>query len=305
MEKHTFTTLLCSDPAWFDTRLDKYLFAQFPQYSRTYFQELIDEGLILVNNKIPKSNYHLKSGDSIGITFKIKQYNLEPMPVDFQIVDEQQDFLIINKPAGLLVHPTLSAADEATLVNGLLYHFKEIQSFDDKERPGIVHRLDKNTSGLLIIARNQSAQKELSAMFKNRAVHKKYIALVHKHPSTSGTIDLPIGRDMRERHKMGVFGIEHRPAITHYKILATYADCSLLQATIVTGRTHQIRVHCASMGHSIVGDAVYGTQSPLISRQALHSWHIDFEFRGKSYTYTCPIPEDFRQLLKTVNQKKT
>ncbi len=305
MEKQKFTTLLCIDPAWFNTRLDRYLFAKFPHYSRTYFQELIDEGHVLVNSRNCKSNYQLKSGDIIGITFIIKQYNLEPMPVDFQIIDEQEDFLIINKPAGLMVHPTLSAANQTSLVNGLLYYFKEIQNFADKERPGIVHRLDKNTSGLLIIARNQSAQKELSNMFKSRHIHKKYIALVHKHPNATGTIDTPIGRDPRERHKMSIFGIEHRSAITHYKVLARYNDCSLLQATIVTGRTHQIRVHCASIGHSIVGDTVYGTASPLIARQALHSWHIAFDFKGKSYVYTCPIPDDFKQLIKIINQKKT
>lgn len=220
------------------------------------------------------------------------------MPVDFGIVDQQPDFFVINKPAGLVVHPTQSALEEVTLVNGLLHRFAEFQGFEDKERPGIVHRLDKNTSGLMLIARNQKAQIELASMFKNRQIHKTYLALVSNHPPQKGTVDLPIGRHPHERHKMSTFGIEARPALTHYNVLKYYNDSTLIAANIVTGRTHQIRVHCAAIGHGLIGDATYGVSSKLIDRQALHAWKISFEYKGKLHEYTQPVPDDFKNALK-------
>lgn len=304
MAKTHETSLICTDPASVGTRLDKYLFAQFPDYSRAYFQELIDEGLVTVNQHPAKSSYPLKASDQITITFRTKEYNLAPAPVTFGIVDEQADFVVVNKPAGLSVHPSPSMPDEVTLVNGLLHRFKEINEFEEKERPGIVHRIDKNTSGLLIIARNQKAQKELSEMFKNRQMHKTYLLLASKHPDRSGSIDLPIGRHAIERHKMTTFGIEPREALTNYNVLVYYDDCSLVAARIITGRTHQIRVHFASQGHGLIGDAVYGKSSKLIARQALHAWKLSFDWRGKTYNYVCPVPDDFKRCLQALTQQK-
>lgn len=303
MIKKTTIHLVCSYPEHQSMRLDKFLYVQFPEYSRAYFQELIEEGLVLVNQGKTKSNYHVKKADQVTVTFKIKQYNLEPVPVAFDVIDQQDDFLIINKPAGLLVH-SIAGSDEPSLVNGLLYHFKEIGGLSNDERPGIVHRLDKNTSGLMIIARNYHAHKLLSAMFKDRNIHKTYLALVSGNPEKKGSIDLPIGRHPIERHKMSTFGIDTRPALTHYKVLASYSDTALIAAHIITGRTHQIRVHCAALGHGLIGDDVYGVPSLLIARQALHSWKISFEFKGKNYSYSCPLPEDFKQLVAKCNQQK-
>ena len=298
------TTITITDPGAIGTRLDRFLASQFPEYSRSYFKALIDDGLILVNGLQAKSSQAVKLSDVLTITFKSKTFNLAPIPVAFDIVDEHKDFIVINKPAGLSVHPSLSAPDEVTLINGLLHRFGDMAHFYEAERPGIVHRLDKNTSGLLLIARNPQAQAELSSLFKDRKIHKKYIALVHKHPDRSGSVDLPIGRHAIERHKMGVFGIEARSALSHYRVLAYYADASLLEVAIVTGRTHQIRVHMASIGHPIVGDAVYGTSSTHIGRQALHSWYVAFNFRGKDYAYSCPIPHDMIHAINALKSKK-
>ena len=302
--KPSAITLVCLDPLLLGTRLDKFLFSQFPEYSRTYFQELIDQGHVLVNNTASKSNYSIKKADQINVIFTIKQYNLAPQPVVFDVIDEQDDFIVINKPAGLLVHQATTASDEVSLVNGLLHRYQDLQKFDDAQRPGIVHRLDKNTSGLIIVARNQQAHQELCKLFKYRKISKTYLAVVDQIPPLTGKIDLPIGRHPIERHKMGTFGIDTKPALTHYKTLAQYADSALLAATIVTGRTHQIRVHFASQGHGLLGDATYGVASPLIKRQALHAWKMSFEYKEKQYSYICPVPADIRELLRQLSASK-
>lgn len=280
-------------------RLDKFLISKIPEHSRAYFQDLIDRGCVAINGKpMTKSSYTIKESDSITVTFIKKQLNLAPEAVEFEVLDAQEDFLIVNKPAGLLVHHTATMPDTASLINGLLHRYPEFTAFDTPERPGIVHRIDKNTSGLLIIARNPIAQATLSAMFKNRHISKSYLAVVNKNPELSGTIDLPIGRNPVHRHMMATFGIEARSALTHYRVLQHFQGASLIQADIITGRTHQIRVHCASMGHGLLGDDVYGETSKLIARQALHAWKMAFTYNGKEYSYTCPLPEDFKKLLQ-------
>jgi 23S rRNA pseudouridine1911/1915/1917 synthase len=302
MEK--ISTISVTDAGFVGTRIDKFLAIQLPDCSRSYLKTLIDDGLVLVNNIPCKGSYAVKMGDMVTITFRSKQIDLAPMPVEFDIIAVQPDFIIINKPAGLVVHPAPSSPGEITLVHGLLHRFAEMQAFGADERPGIVHRLDKDTSGLLVIARNPQAQAALSALFKQHKMHKKYLAVVDKHPDRTGSIDLPIGRHAHERHKMGVFGIGARPALSHYRTLAYYAAHSLVEVAIVTGRTHQIRVHMASLGHPIVGDSVYGTSSPLIARQALHSWQLTFEYQGKSYHYICSLPDDMKRVVQMLRCQK-
>lgn len=305
MEEKTIVLAPC-DTASKDMRLDRFLFSQFPEYSRSYFQELIDNGLIYVNNKpANKSSYLIRIADQVTVTFKNRQCNLNPIAMDFQVIDQQTDFIIINKPAGLLVHHAASQPETPTLVNGLLYHFSQLKESADQERPGIVHRLDKDTSGLMIVALNDPAHILLSNMFKNRQVQKTYLAVTSKHPAPSGKIDLPVGRHPTERQKMSTKGIESRPALTFYNVLKLYKDTALVAAKIITGRTHQIRVHFAALGHGLIGDEVYGHKSPLINRQALHSWKIAFEYKGKQFCYTCPVPEDFKQLLIALNQENS
>ena len=285
-------------------RLDKFLHTMSPDHSRSYFHELITDGHVMVNNQIvKKSSYSIKDSDQIVVTFVYKQPNLDPVHVDFEIIDEQEDFLIINKPAGLLVHYSVTTPDEVSLMNGVLHRYKEFKKFDDKHRPGLVHRIDKNTSGIVIVARNQQAQAELSALFKNRQIHKSYLALVNKHPDSKGSIDHPIGRHPIQRHMMSVFGIQSRPALTHYTVLTYFQNSTLIQADIVTGRTHQIRVHCAAIGHELIGDSVYGISSKRIGRQALHAWKVSFMFRGNHYAYVCSIPDDLKKLLAELEEE--
>lgn len=288
------------------SRLDRFLFSQFPEYSRSFFQQIISSGIVTVNTKpVSKSSTLLKIGDSVQFYFPTApDLRATPQPVDFEIIDEQHDFIVINKPAGLLVHMAHTASTEKTLVDGLLFHFKELKTFDESVRPGIVHRLDKDTSGLMLIARNTPGHIELARMFKEHLVEKTYLAVVNKKVQTSGRIDLPIGRHPSEGHKMSHLGFARKPATTFYKPIKWYKNSTLLSVRIITGRTHQIRVHCAAIGHGLLGDAIYGFNTPLINRQALHSWKLSFEYKGQKFTYHAPVPRDFKELLMALNNKQ-
>lgn len=283
-------------------RLDKFLFSAYPDYSRSYFQKLIDDEHILINKSpAAKSSQKLKNGDIISISFApAHEFNLTPLDVPFEIVDMQEDFLVVNKPAGLVVHNAPTNTEEPSLVRGLLHRFKEFHEFADTERPGIIHRLDKDTSGLILIARNHKAQIALSKLFKDRQVKKTYLAVVTKHPAKNGSIDYDIGRHPIHRHKMSHQGIASRDALTHYQVLAFYKETSLVAASPVTGRTHQIRVHLAAIGHGLIGDSTYGTTSKVIKRQALHAWRIAFTYKGKDYFYQQTVPADIANLLRTL-----
>ena len=293
--------LTCIDGKSEGIRLDKFLTEKFPDFSRTYFQELISDGFVIINTMIvTKSSYKLKINDIIHLEMHPVGPNLDPKPVFFEVVADTKDFLVINKPAGLLVHHSLSSGDEPSLVNGLLYQFPEFSTFSDKIRPGIVHRLDKNTSGLILVARNQEAQETLMGLFKQRLVHKTYVAIVTGHPQPQGVIDLPVGRDLASPHKMSTKGIYGKPAVTEYTVQEYYENdgCrrALVSAHPITGRTHQIRVHFAALGFPLEGDNTYGTPSILISRHALHASEIEFIFKGKKYHYKQPLCPDFKRL---------
>lgn len=284
-------------------RIDKYLSISYPERSRTYFQELIESDFILVNDKIiKKSRFSPKEGDQITINFpEDKQFDLTPKKVDFEIVDTQKDFLVINKPAGLIVHPSgKTQEDEVTLINGLLYEFSDLSKFEDKERPGIVHRIDKDTSGLLLVARNSQAQFAISNKFKSREIHKTYLAVVKGHPHKKGKIDFSIGRHPHKRHLMSHASYVGKSALTFYEVVEYYNDCALVSVNIVTGRTHQIRVHFAAIGHGILGDESYGHKSKFISRQALHAHKVSFKYKDQEYNYTCQPPKDIQDLLEAV-----
>ena len=284
-------------------RLDAFLAQHLNDCSRSYLQKLISSQCVTIN-ELPakKASQKIKTGDVITVSFPIHvPVEIKPEQVEFDIVDIQDDFLIVNKPAGLVVHHSKEGKEPVALVNGLLYRFKEFEAFDDNERPGIVHRIDKNTSGLLIVARTPQAQATLSQMFKDRKMHKEYLAVVKGHPDRSGKIDLPIGRHPRERHKMSHASYDGRDALTYYEVLAYYEDASLLKVHIITGRTHQVRVHCAAIGHGLLGDELYGVSSKLIKRQALHAWKLSFEYKGKTYQYSVPVPADLKKLLTHIS----
>ncbi len=283
-------------------RLDQFLTTALAgQHSRSQIASFIKEGAVTVNG-LPAIKPSLLVVDGQTITITIPQpplFPLAPQAIEFEILAEEQDFLVINKPAGLMVHHATSAPEAKTLVQGLLHKYPEFSQFESNERPGIVHRLDKDTSGLILVARNPQALTALANLFKNRSLEKKYHALVAGWPARQGTIDLPIGRHPGNRTVMSINGLAARSAITHYNALTYYTNnITLLECTIVTGRTHQIRVHCAHEKFPIVGDPVYGASSPLIGRQALHAYSIAFEYKGKQYAYTAPYPQDFTAAIQ-------
>ena len=280
-------------------RLDQFCFAQYPDYSRSFFQQLIDKEQISVNNKITKKpGYKLKETDIVTCNLIVpKTLNLDPANIKLSVLFEHEDFLIINKQAGLSVHPSATKPEEVTIVNGLLYHYPEFVSFETKERPGIVHRLDKDTSGILIVARTVQAAIIFSRMFNERTVQKKYLAIVHGHTDLKGSIDYPIGRNLHHRHKMTHTNPDGREALTHFDALQYYSDQTLISVKIITGRTHQIRVHCSAIGHAVLGDAVYGKASSLINRQALHAAETAFTYKEKKYSFTAPLPDDMQSVL--------
>ena len=285
-------------------RLDQLLTTQYPEYSRSYFQRLLDEKLITVNGSHKKASYQLKPGDLVVVNFpNPPSYDVTPQKVAFELIDIQPEFIVIYKPAGLIVHPSNTTdSTTPTLVHGLLYEFNELKEFKDTERPGIVHRLDKDTSGLLLIARNERSCASFAKLFADRKIHKTYQAIVVGHPQKTGSIDFEIGRDPVNRHKMSHRGIGSRSALTHYKVLSYFEHqkqpLALVEVTIVTGRTHQIRVHMAAIGHPVLGDATYGKASSLIARQALHAHTLQFEYNSKAYSYKKEMPVDMMEVIE-------
>ena len=303
---------LIVDASYTGSRIDKYIAEQFSLYSRSYFNKLIESGNVALNGKtVDKSSTPIKTGDHIIITIPPKKVIdpelLSKKAPTIDVIFEHEHFLIIYKPAGLLVHPPAVAIQEATLVDWLIHMYNELTSVGYADRPGIVHRLDKDTSGLLIIPRTNFAHTVFGNLFRERKINKTYYAIVHGHPPAKGIIEKYIGRDPITKTKMIATDspLPHtkmRDAQTHYRVVEYYDDHSLVEVKPVTGRTHQIRVHLATIGYPIVGDSVYGTKSKLINRQALHAAKIAFEFGDKKYSFVKDIPEDMQQLIKNLRR---
>ncbi len=303
-------------------RLDKFLIQQCPDISRSYFQRLIEDGLVTVNTTAQKkSSLALKPNDVICVTFP-EERSIDPASIaantqGVELVHEHTDFLVLSKPAGLSVHPAHAQNTEVSLVDFIVTKYEHIKEVGYADRPGIVHRLDKDTSGLIIIARTHYAHGAFGKKFHDRTMHKTYYAVVRGHPAPSGTIDFAIGRDPQVPIKMKAFPPacseelkegnvpKLRNAISHYRVLEYFDDASLVEIKPVTGRTHQIRVHMAAIGHPIIGDSVYGTPSKLIARQALHAYAIQFEFDGKDYSITKDMPDDMQKLIEKLRKKNT
>ncbi|MDO8670098.1 MAG: RluA family pseudouridine synthase [Dehalococcoidia bacterium] len=287
-------------------RLDRYLAEHLAERSRSYIHHLIEEGHVRLNNKIAKPSQRLSPGDEIVVEIPAaRPTTAEPEDIPYAEVFEDADLVIVDKPPGLVVHPA-AGHEHGTLVNALLGRHPDLTGIAGTVRPGIVHRLDKDTSGLMVVAKNDRAHHSLSRQIKDRQVLKRYITLVTGLVSPDeGTIDAPIGRDLRNRKRMAI-SPSGRPARTHYRVLKSYdGDFTLVEATLETGRTHQIRVHFAAIGHPVVGDAVYGQKSPLVPRQFLHATTLGFRLPniGEWAEFTSPLPPDLRQVLEALDRQ--
>lgn len=287
-------------------RIDQLLHEVLPAYSRSYFQKLVLEGAVTCNNlEVTKPSYKVKAGDTVICAIARVDFTRSAAAIDrsllegldVQLVAQEPDFLIINKPAGLVVHKPAHASRKVTLVDWLLAMYPTLETIGDTDRPGIVHRLDMQTSGLMIIPRTPAAHALFTHMFKDRLIKKTYFALVKGHPPAQAIIDYRIMRHPTERTKMAPSRSQGRLAATEFQVVEYLKDASLVKALPQTGRTHQIRVHCAAWGFPIIGDAVYGSQSKLIARHALHAAELEFEYQGKHYHFAAPLPDDMRHAL--------
>lgn len=290
-------------------RLDTYVAKKIDDISRSYVQKLIKDGFVFVNDKLLKSNYLVKEGDSIRVELpepKILEIIPQDLPID--IVYEDEDVVIINKSQDMVVHPA-PGNYSGTLVNALLFHIENLSSINGIIRPGIIHRLDKDTSGILIIAKNDKSHRFLSEELKMRNVKRVYTTLVHGVISNDeGTIDAPIGRHGKDRKKMTVTKKNSREAVTHYKVLNRYNKYTLVEVKLETGRTHQIRVHMAYINHPVVGDPVYsnGKNDFGLDRQILHATKLEFIHPSTEIwmKFEIDLPDYFNNIIRVLEDKR-
>jgi len=281
-------------------RLDKYLAKEYPELSRSRLQKLIEQGCVLVNGCRAKASRKLDIGDKVHVSLPPPQsasLSAEPIPVN--IVYEDDDVIVVDKPAGLAVHPAPGHTSQ-TLVNALLAHCPDLASFGDAMRPGVVHRLDKDTSGLMIVAKNSYAQQHLINQFKARLIAKGYLVLVRgKLTPARGVIEAPVGRDPSNRKRMGVV-TGGKQASTSYRVKEYIGNCTLLEVATETGRTHQIRVHLSAIGYPVIGDPVYGAKSAYLKRQFVHAYRLGFRLpaSGEYREFTCQLPSDLKLALE-------
>lgn len=293
-----------------DLRIDRYIAREAPDLSRSLVQKLLEEGRVTVSGQVPKASYKVQPGDEIIVRLPPPEptaVRAEPIPLT--IIYEDADIVVVDKPAGMVVHPA-HGHHSGTLVNALLAHCPDLAGIGGEQRPGIVHRLDKDTSGLLIVAKNDAAHHYLQSQFQTRSVHKVYLALVEGVPQAAhGVIDAPIGRDPQHRQRMAVAthsSHKAREARTEYRIVERFRQHALVEAEPITGRTHQIRIHLAFIGHPVVGDRVYGfrRQRLPVPRQFLHAARIAFTLpgSGRPVEFTSPLPEDLAAVLRSLRQ---
>lgn len=281
-------------------RIDKFLADANPDWSRSQIQDWIKNDLVLVNGKVIKSNYKLRLNDEIAVTEKpVEEIDLVAQDLGIEIYYEDKDVAIVYKPKGMVVHPAPGHPD-GTLVNGLMYAITDLSGINGEIRPGIVHRIDKDTSGLLMIAKNDIAHRGLVDQLVDKSVTRKYTALVHGViPHEFGTIDAPIGRNQKDRQEMAIVD-NGKHAVTHFNVLETFDKYTLVECVLETGRTHQIRVHMKHIGFPLVGDPKYGPKKTIdIGGQALHAGVLGFEHpvTGEYIERSAPLPQYFEELL--------
>ncbi len=300
-------------------RLDHFLAGHVTFLSRSYLQRLVSEGCVLVNGQARRPSYRLKVGQRIDLTLpQPKVVEISPEPIRLDILHEDDDIVVINKPAGLVVHPSPGHLSR-TLVHGLLAHLPDLPGIGGYLRPGIVHRLDKDTSGVLVVTKNDAAHKDISKQFKDRTVYKRYLALVYGAiKEDKGTIIMPIGRHPKDRKRISIHTRFPRAAETDWQVQKRFADFTLLDLILKTGRTHQARVHLSAKGHPVVGDPVYAKRKWLASiknpkvkevlkgvrRQLLHSHVLGLRHPGTGHymEFTSPLPEDMKEVIEAIGK---
>jgi len=283
-----------------DLRLDKHISQSYEELTRSFVQKLIEDGLVTVNGRPAKASLKPRKGDVIVVQVPPPSPapTLIPEPIPLSIVYEDRDILVVNKPAGITVHPA-PGHPSSTLMNAILSHCPEVLAIDSSLRPGIVHRLDKDTSGLMVVARNKAAHLNLAGQMKNRRILKRYKVLVRGCPSPEeGVIEAPIGRHPKDRKRMAIVP-GGREARTLYRVLKRLDGYALVEATLHTGRTHQIRVHFSSIGCPVAGDPVYGVRMPFLTRQFLHAFLLGFKLpgTGESVEFRSELPADLQEAL--------
>jgi 23S rRNA pseudouridine1911/1915/1917 synthase len=286
-------------------RLDRYLVELCPDLTRSQLQKLIQNGNVTVNGLIQRSSRRIGKGDRLEICIPSPQpTTLEPEDIPFEVIYEDQDIAVINKPAGLAVYPGPGHSGH-TLVNALLNRFPDLGNASSPLRPGIVHRLDKDTSGLMVIARTEKARQYLIDEFKSRAVNKVYLVLVQgRLQPEQGAIEAPIGRDPSDRKRMAIVS-KGREARTDYRVIRFLGGYSLVEARILTGRTHQIRVHFSAIGHPVVGDSTYGVRTRLLNRQFLHACSLELNLpsTGQRQSFVSELPGDLVRAMNELGRK--
>lgn len=285
-------------------RIDKVLGHFLSDVSRSQLQKWIEDGHVTVDGQVVKTKYKLKTGDVVKIIPEAPQtIDLEPEDIPLDIVYEDDDVIVVNKPAGMVVHPAPGHPGH-TLVNALLYH-SPLSTINGEFRPGIVHRIDKDTSGLLMVAKNDLAHRSLAAQLKAKTNQREYVALVHGViKEDQGTIDAPLGRSKKDRKKQAVV-MDGRHAVTHFEIVKRYRHYTLVKCRLETGRTHQIRVHMAYIGHPLAGDPLYGPRKTLAGPgQYLHAGLLGFKHprTGQEMTFTAPLPDYFTKMLEHLDK---
>ena len=288
-------------------RIDKYLSSVNEQLSRSYIQKLLKSGLVLVDGKPVKASYQVDEGDVISLDIpEAVEPEIEPENMDLDILYEDQDVILVNKPKGMVVHPAAGHYPH-TLVNGLMYHCKDqLSGINGVMRPGIVHRIDMDTTGVIIACKNDMAHNSIAAQLKEHSITRRYQAIVHGVlKDDAGTIEGPIGRHPTDRKKMSINYNNGKSAVTHYKVLKRFRQYTHVECRLETGRTHQIRVHMASIEHPLLGDLVYGPGKcpiPGLQGQTLHAGVLGFIHprTGEYMEFTAPLPEYFAKLLNTL-----
>ena len=287
-------------------RIDKAVSSLQTEWSRTQIGNWVSEGVLTVNGEVVKPKYKVRTGDVIEITVpEVEELEIVAEDLNLEIIYEDADVLVVNKPRGMVVHPAPGHAT-GTLVNGLMHHCTDLSGINGVMRPGIVHRIDKDTTGLLMVAKNDVAHESLVNQLVAKTVTRKYTALVHGHIAhDKGTIDAPIGRDTKDRQKQAVVD-SGKHAVTHFQVIERFGDYTLVECRLETGRTHQIRVHMNYIGFPLVGDPKYGPRKTIdFGGQVLHAGVLGFTHpvTGEYLEFSTPLPEDFQQLLASLRDE--